>query len=61
MLKRLAAAVIFLAVMAGSSYATTVDSDYRYNLYQDLMNDTYANYLYRLYGDDTGFVVAKKF
>ena len=50
-------AVIVLAVMSGISWGTTVDPDYGYNLDQTLLNDndTYASYLYRLYGDRTGF------
>ena len=55
MLKRFMMAVLLSAVMSGISWGTTVDPDYRYNVYQDLMNNTYANYLYRLYGDETGF------
>lgn len=55
MLKRLAAAILFLAVMCSVSQATTVVSDYRYVLAQDLLDDTYANYLYNLYGNETGF------
>ena len=50
-----------MAVTAGTSWgtevSTEVSNDYRFNLTQDLLNNnnTYANYLYKLYGNDTSF------
>ena len=48
-------AVLLVAVMPCALWGTTIDPDYRFNIYQDLMNNTYANYLYNLYANDTGF------
>ena len=52
-------AILILAVMCPASWGTTVDPDYRfslYQIYQDLTNNnTYSDYLYRLYGDETDF------
>ena len=55
MLKRLAGALLLLAVMCGVSHGITVLPDYRYIVNQDLMSGTHANYLYTLYGDEIGF------
>lgn len=57
MFKRFAAGLILLAVMCGVSWGATTIRDYpfdRYSLYE-LQNDNYGNYLYTLYGDETGF------
>ena len=63
MFKRLAAAAFILAVMCTTSWGATqtvpetisVDQDYRYSLRPERLDTSYANYLYTLYGDDTGF------
>ncbi|MBQ9433124.1 MAG: hypothetical protein IJU26_02805 [Synergistaceae bacterium] len=66
MLKRLAAAVLFLAVMCGvftssASWGAATVRDYPYTSSTDIaslygvVNNTYGSYLYNLYGQDAGF------
>ena len=55
MLKKLMMAVLVLAVIAGTSWGTTVSPDY--TISQDLLNsnNNYANYLYDFYGNEINF------
>ena len=61
MVKRLAAAVLFLAVMSGSSWGAATVRDYPYTSSADIaslygiVSNTYGYYLYTLYGQDANF------
>ena len=61
MVKRLSAALLFLAVMSGVSWGAAVVRDYPFTSSTDIaslygvVSNTYGSYLYNLYGQDAGF------
>ena len=61
MVKRLAAALLVLAVMSGVSWGAVPVRDYPFTSSTDIaslygiVSNTYGSYLYNLYGQDAGF------